>query len=74
MASTTFNTTTATKSGSGKSISAFFNGVLDTMSAAMEAHPRMRRIQTLQAMSDEKLAERGLKREDIVRHVFRDFV
>lgn len=72
MASTTYFSTA--KNGFGKSFSTAFNGFLNTMSAAMEAHPRMRRVQALQAMSDEKLAERGLKREDIVRHVFRDFI
>jgi len=37
-----------------------------------EAHPRLRRVEALQRLSDEQLAARGLKREDIVRHVFRD--
>ena len=37
-----------------------------------EANSRVRRVEQLQALSDEALAARGLRREDIVRHVFRD--
>lgn len=37
-----------------------------------ETHDRMDQIEHLQAMSDEKLSEMGLRREDIVRHVYRD--
>lgn len=33
---------------------------------------RMRRVEALNALSDEALARHGLRREDIVRHVFRD--
>lgn len=33
---------------------------------------RLRQIEALQAKSDEELAARGLKRDEIVRHVFRD--
>ncbi|SNR51981.1 DUF1127 domain-containing protein [Puniceibacterium sediminis] len=36
-----------------------------------ENQPRMRGVRALQAMSDEQLAARGLKREQIVPHVFR---
>lgn len=37
-----------------------------------EANPRIKAVQALNAMSDEQLAARGLKREDIVRHIFKD--
>lgn len=37
-----------------------------------ETNVYIARIETLNAMTDEQLAERGLKREDIVRHVFAD--
>ena len=37
-----------------------------------EANPRLRRIEALQKLSDAELAERGIRREDIVRHVFHD--
>lgn len=35
-------------------------------------HARMNQVQALQKLSNEQLAERGLRREDIARHVFRD--
>lgn len=37
-----------------------------------ESNARMQAVQRLNDMSDAQLAERGLKREDIVHHVFRD--
>ncbi|SEN82325.1 DUF1127 domain-containing protein [Palleronia pelagia] len=37
-----------------------------------ENSSRYRRLTALNRLSDAQLAERGLKREDIVRHVFAD--
>ncbi|MQQ10209.1 DUF1127 domain-containing protein [Epibacterium sp. SM1979] len=37
-----------------------------------EQDARMKALRALMAMTDEELAERGLKREDIVQHVFAD--
>ena len=37
-----------------------------------EANSRFEQVQRLQRMSDEDLAARGLTRDGIVRHVFRD--
>ncbi len=37
-----------------------------------EANDRSRKVQTLMAMSDAELAERGIKRDQIVQHVFSD--
>ncbi|MBN9887764.1 DUF1127 domain-containing protein [Salipiger abyssi] len=37
-----------------------------------EANPRLKRVEALQRLSDAELAEKGLRREDIVRHVFQD--
>lgn len=39
---------------------------------AGEASSRMEAIQTLNAKSDAELAELGVKRDDIVRYVFKD--
>lgn len=36
------------------------------------AYARLEKVQRLQAMSDEELAELGLTRNEIVRHVFHD--
>ena len=36
------------------------------------AHRRFEQVQILQAKSDEELAAMGIKRDDIVHHVFKD--
>lgn len=40
----------------------------------VEARSRQAEISALEALSDEELAKRGIRREDIVRHVFADCV
>lgn len=40
--------------------------------AYVEARSRQGEIAALEAMSDAELAERGIARQDIVRHVFAD--
>lgn len=35
-------------------------------------NPRMRKVTFLQSLSDDQLATRGLRRDQIVRHVFAD--
>ncbi|MFY0597771.1 MAG: DUF1127 domain-containing protein [Cognatishimia sp.] len=40
--------------------------------ALAESSSRMQLVNQLNAMSDAQLAEKGLTREDIVRHVFAD--
>lgn len=47
-------------------------GIGNTLVAIGEANPRLRRVEALQRLSDEQLAAKGLRREDIVRHVFHD--
>lgn len=37
-----------------------------------ETNARSRQVERLNALSDEALKKRGLRREDIARHVFRD--
>ena len=49
-----------------------FTRLFDGLVAIAENNHRVRRVQQLSAMSDAQLAQRGLKREDIARHVFRD--
>ncbi|MBM2322928.1 MULTISPECIES: hypothetical protein [Marivita] len=54
----------------------FFSSLLDGltrgMSQVVEANSRIREVERLQALSDEALAAKGIRRDDIVRHVFRD--
>ena len=61
-----------TRPGLMARVGAGFGRVLAALVAMAEANPRMKAVNRLAAMSDEELAARGLKREDIVRHVFND--
>ncbi len=40
---------------------------------AADNHPQLRRVRALQALSDDALAARGIRRADIVSHVFRGY-
>ena len=44
----------------------------NAIDAAQRSNQRVRELERLSALSDEQLAEQGLRREDVVRHVFRD--
>ena len=46
--------------------------ILNILVSISTAQSRVRQIAFLCALSDEELAERGLSRQDIVRHVYRD--
>ena len=50
----------------------FFASIGNALVAVAEANPRMKKVHALQRMTDAELAERGIKREDIVRVVFHD--
>lgn len=49
----------------GASIASAFNRII-------EAQDRSHEVRRLEALSDIQLAEMGIARQDIVRHVFRD--
>ena len=56
-------------------LAAIGRGIHRVMHAMVEnatVMERMRRVQALHALSDEDLAKRGIRREDIVRNVFSD--
>ncbi|MCG6903140.1 MAG: DUF1127 domain-containing protein [Rhodobacter sp.] len=50
----------------------FFAGIGQGFNAYLESRSRMAQFERLNAKSNDELAEMGLKREDIGRHVFRD--
>lgn len=50
----------------------FFASIGNALVMVAEANPRMKKVHALQRMTDAELAERGIKREDIVRVVFQD--
>ncbi|KUF10498.1 hypothetical protein [Pseudoponticoccus marisrubri] len=54
----------------GNLLASFFDRILNGMAWLAEHDSRLRRAERLNAMSDEQLAKLGLKRQDIVRHVF----
>ncbi|ASP19171.1 hypothetical protein ANTHELSMS3_00451 [Antarctobacter heliothermus] len=56
----------------GNIFAGFFRSIFNTLVMIAESDHRMKAVEKLTAMSDAELAERGLKRADIVRHVFRD--
>ena len=49
-----------------------FTSIGNGLMKAAEASSRTRQIDVLQSKSDAELAELGIKRDDIVRHVFKD--
>lgn len=52
----------------------FFRMVGQAMISTSAANRRLLIVEKLQAKSDAELADIGLRREDIVRHVFRDML
>ena len=70
----------ATASFSGRktalltTLRSFFSAIGEGIVAYMESHSRMDQIRRLDARSDRELAALGIRREDIVRHVFRDII
>ena len=69
MATATATAHTATHANERKGI---LQRLYDGMVWIAERNPRVRQAEQLQAMTDAELAKRGLKREDIARHVYRD--
>ncbi|MFC3616190.1 DUF1127 domain-containing protein [Lutimaribacter marinistellae] len=69
MANITTNNPASTGFLSG--ISGFFAAIGNGLVKIAENDSRVQRAQTLNALSDAELAQRGLKRDEIVAHVFR---
>ena len=67
---------TETTRSSAPSVAGMFRSAGSAVATAFrvfaESQSRMIEVERLNAMSDESLAKMNLKREDIVRHVFRD--
>jgi hypothetical protein len=53
-------------------VARFFERIGNALVAMSMANGRLRHVEALNGLSDEALARRGLKRADIVHHVFRD--
>ena len=65
-------TTNAQATNWGLGLSGLFRALGNAIVTLGEANSRVRRAEALQALTDKELAEKGLKREDIPRHVFGD--
>lgn len=72
MATTVVNTTASHGAGFLTTLSAPFRALGRALIMIAENNPRLKRMQALQAKTDEELAEMGLKRDQIVQYVFRD--
>ncbi|MBV7394692.1 DUF1127 domain-containing protein [Mameliella sediminis] len=66
------NVHTAIAAPSGNIFGAFFTKLFNGLVSIAEANSRVRTVERLNAMSDAELAQMGIQRADIVRHVFRD--
>ena len=62
------------KASNGFTFSRAIDAVASFLASIAESNGRVREVERLNAMSDAELARRGLKREEIVRHVFRDMI
>lgn len=51
---------------------AIWNALVFAMEASCEVSSRTKRIDALMSLSDAELARKGLRRENIIRHVFAD--
>lgn len=53
-------------------IADFFNGLFSGLVRIAESNTRLTQVEELQKLTDEELSAKGLRRENIVRHVYRD--
>ncbi|MFC3614110.1 DUF1127 domain-containing protein [Lutimaribacter marinistellae] len=63
------STNTTLSHGAGRFFADIFGGLWDAVIRVGEANSKIRKIEALSSLSDEELAQRGLARQDIIRHV-----
>lgn len=66
------STNTSIPSGLRAGIDSFLTSFRQGFNAYVTSRARLNELQRLHDKTDEELAQMGLKREDIARHVFRD--
>jgi hypothetical protein len=69
-----YSADTAPKAGVWNTVLAWMERVGHALFVSRGMEARMLEFQRLDAMTDAQLQEKGLRREDIARHVFRDVV
>ena len=67
-----FNDTQASHQSFFERLANVLRNIATSIDLAASSNARMRQMEQLSALSDAELAEKGLRREDIARHVFRD--
>ncbi|REC57308.1 DUF1127 domain-containing protein [Rhodosalinus sediminis] len=55
-----------------RGLSALFAAIGEFFTTVAASDRRLRQVDYLQSLTDAELAERGIRREEIVHHVFRD--
>ena len=65
-------TPTGAAKAAGAAIAGVVSGVWNFFITIAETNSRVKEVEHLNHLTDAELAKRGIKREDIVRHVFRD--
>lgn len=65
-------TTSTTNLDNGGFFTRMFHGIVERFDQHAHIMSRRGLIEELSAKSDEELAKMGIKRDDIVRHVFQD--
>lgn len=58
----------------GGAVANFFKSIVTGMMKITEANHLVQKADYLNSLSDAELAQRGLKREDIARHVFASYM
>lgn len=56
----------------GAPTAGFFETIFNALVRMAESSSRNKEVEALQRLSDEQLAAKNIRRDDIVRHVFRD--
>jgi hypothetical protein len=69
---TTVTTNTSASGHLGREVPGFFAKIWHGLIAIAEVNPRLKQLEYLASLSDTELAAKGLRREDIARHVFRN--
>lgn len=63
---------THTTAGPRRGLNALFTAIGDFFTTVAASDRRLRQVDYLQSLTDAELAERGIRRDEIVHHVFRD--
>lgn len=67
-----YTATQSSFSSEGNLFSRFLSHVWNSLVILGTTNQRLRQVEALQRLTDEELAERGIKRSEIARHVFLD--